>query len=364
MDDRDRIAMIDRETGGDTVIRYQLTDHLGSSTIELDDKANIISYEEYHPFGTTSYQKDNTTISQKRYKYNGKERDNETGMYYYGARYYAAWICRFVSVDPLADEYLEWSPYVYCADNPIKYIDPDGRLPFPTYYSYVLKFQSTLKEYLSLKKQNKDISHIEAYLRAYWKVRSETVHYTLDILGMVPVFGEPADAINGGIYLLEGDYVSASFSFAATLPIAGWFATSAKWTRSFIKYTMKYGDEANALVQQTVKQIDESGGVCKEIFTITKSGSYKDAITVVDDVLEDLGDDAIDYVSTAGKKTNPFYGKVVGKKSADGKRYWRIDWDEANGAHINWVNGKQKGSIPFTGGFDRAKSIIENEIMK
>jgi len=48
-------------------------------------------------------------------------------MYYYGARYYAAWTCRFVSVDPLAGKYLEWSPYVYCADNPIKYIDPDGR---------------------------------------------------------------------------------------------------------------------------------------------------------------------------------------------------------------------------------------------
>jgi RHS repeat-associated protein len=127
MDDRGRIAMIDRDTGGDTVIRYQLADHLGSSTIELDDKANIISYEEYHPFGTTSYQKHNTTISQKRYKYVGKERDNETGMYYYGARYYAAWTCRFVSVDPLAEKYPEWSPYVYCADNPVKYIDPDGR---------------------------------------------------------------------------------------------------------------------------------------------------------------------------------------------------------------------------------------------
>jgi uncharacterized protein RhaS with RHS repeats len=58
-------------------------------------------------------------------------------MYYYGARYYAAWTCRFVSVDPLADEYLEWSPYVYCADNPIKYIDPDGR----TILGYKTKFK-------------------------------------------------------------------------------------------------------------------------------------------------------------------------------------------------------------------------------
>ena len=65
--------------------------------------------------------------SQKRYKYVGKECDNETGLYYYGARYYAPWICRFVSTDPLKEKYLEWSPYVYCADSPIKFIDPDGR---------------------------------------------------------------------------------------------------------------------------------------------------------------------------------------------------------------------------------------------
>ncbi|MCT4686338.1 hypothetical protein [Vallitalea sp.] len=58
--DRDRVAMIDRETGGDTVIRYQLADYPDSSTIELDDKANIISYEEYHPFGTTSYRSGRT----------------------------------------------------------------------------------------------------------------------------------------------------------------------------------------------------------------------------------------------------------------------------------------------------------------
>jgi RHS repeat-associated protein len=126
MDDRDRIAMIDRETGGDTVIRYQLADHLGSSSIELDDKANIISYEEYHPFGTTSYQKHNTNISQKRYKYNGKERDNETGMYYYGARYYAAWTCRFVSVDPMKEERIWLTPYNYVQNNPVNRVDPTG----------------------------------------------------------------------------------------------------------------------------------------------------------------------------------------------------------------------------------------------
>ncbi|NOQ26263.1 MAG: hypothetical protein GQ564_12940 [Bacteroidales bacterium] len=110
------------------VIRYQYSNHLGSASLELDDLAEIISYEEYHPFGTTSYRsgRTETETSQKRYKYVGKERNEETRLYYYGARYYAAWICRFVSVDPLQFEYPYYTPYQYAGNKPISYIDLDG----------------------------------------------------------------------------------------------------------------------------------------------------------------------------------------------------------------------------------------------
>ena len=99
-----------------------------SACLELDQTAQIISYEEYHPFGTTSYRsgRTETEVSLKRYKYLGKERDEETGLYYYGARYYAAWICRFVSVDPLQFEYPYYTPYQYAGNKPISYIDLDG----------------------------------------------------------------------------------------------------------------------------------------------------------------------------------------------------------------------------------------------
>ena len=102
MDDTRMVAMIDRLTidNGITLstpvvsIRYQYDNHLGSASLELDQNAAIISYEEYHPFGTTSYRsgRTETEVALKRYKYVGKERDEETGLYYYGARYYAAWI--------------------------------------------------------------------------------------------------------------------------------------------------------------------------------------------------------------------------------------------------------------------------------
>jgi len=136
MDDRDRFAMIDTLTveNGTTLttpvetVRYQYSNHLGSACLELDDSAAIISYEEYHPFGTTSYRsgRNETDVALKRYKYVGKEQDEETGLYYYGARYYAAWLCRFVSVDPLQHDYPYYTPYQYAGNKPITYIDLDG----------------------------------------------------------------------------------------------------------------------------------------------------------------------------------------------------------------------------------------------
>ncbi|NLB80810.1 MAG: RHS repeat-associated core domain-containing protein, partial [Clostridiaceae bacterium] len=135
-DDEKRFAIIDTltvENGEEldpyqVTIRYQYDNHLGSACLELDGSASIISYEEYHPFGTTSYRsgRTETEVSLKRYKYCGKERDEETGLYYYGMRYYAAWICRFVSVDPLQFKYPHYTPYQYAGNKPITFIDLDG----------------------------------------------------------------------------------------------------------------------------------------------------------------------------------------------------------------------------------------------
>ncbi|MFL9836660.1 RHS repeat-associated core domain-containing protein, partial [Flavobacterium sp. ST-75] len=63
------------------------------------------------------------------FKFNGKEYDEETGNYYYGARYYDPKWSMFIGVDPLADKYPDWSSYAYCFNNPIRYVDPDGRAP-------------------------------------------------------------------------------------------------------------------------------------------------------------------------------------------------------------------------------------------
>lgn len=107
--------------------RYRLDNHLGSAAIELDENGALISYEEYHPYGTTSFQASDgaAEVSLKRYRYTGKERDEETGLYYHGARYYACWLGRWTSADP-AGTVDGTNLYLYARANPVGRMDPDG----------------------------------------------------------------------------------------------------------------------------------------------------------------------------------------------------------------------------------------------
>ena len=76
------------------------------------------------------------------YKFNGKEKDDETGLYYYGARYYTPEVSVWLSVDPLSDKYPEISPFAYCAGNPVRLIDPNG-LNIDDYFNEFGKYLGT-----------------------------------------------------------------------------------------------------------------------------------------------------------------------------------------------------------------------------
>jgi RHS repeat-associated protein len=108
--------------------RWQLDNHLGSSSCELNDNAQVISYEEYHSFGSTSFHSvdSGAEVSAKRYRYTGKERDDETGLYYYGARYYASWLGRWLSADPKRENKDGLNLYTYVKGNPTTLLDPNG----------------------------------------------------------------------------------------------------------------------------------------------------------------------------------------------------------------------------------------------
>ena len=102
-----RIALLDTrnavEDGTElSTLRYQLSNHLESVALELDGAGQVVSYEEYHPYGTTAYQAVSgaVQVAAKRYRYTGKERDGESGLYYHGARYYVCWLGRWLKPDP------------------------------------------------------------------------------------------------------------------------------------------------------------------------------------------------------------------------------------------------------------------------
>lgn len=114
-------------TSSTTLTRFQLSNHLGSAVLETDDTGAVLTYEEYYPFGSTSFQTGSgqSEVSSKRYRFTGRERDTESGLYYHHARYYASWLGRWVSCDPLGDVDGP-SLYVYARNAPIVLSDPSG----------------------------------------------------------------------------------------------------------------------------------------------------------------------------------------------------------------------------------------------
>ena len=107
--------------------KYYHTDHLGSATLITDDAADVVQQIAYLPYGEDWVDIRHHGYFGSAYKFNGKEKDDETGYSYYGARYYTDRLSIWLSVDPLADKYPHLSPYAYCADNPILYVDSDGQ---------------------------------------------------------------------------------------------------------------------------------------------------------------------------------------------------------------------------------------------
>ena len=143
-----------------TPLKYHFhSDHLGSSSLITDATGGIVQHLEYVPFGEVFIdERAATSTWSTPYKFNAKELDEETGLYYYGARYYDPKTSVWISTDPLKEKYPNMSSYVYCADNPLKFIDPDGRVLF------------LVNGWDGLSKQTKYLSNPRdfAAMKSYW----------------------------------------------------------------------------------------------------------------------------------------------------------------------------------------------------
>ena len=118
-----------RETDetGKRQLRYQMNNNLGSVSLEMDAAGLLISYEEYFPFGGTAIiaGENQKEVAIKDYRYSGKECDDSTGLYYYGARYYAPWLGRWLNADP-AGAVDGLNLFCFVGNNPVRFIDKKG----------------------------------------------------------------------------------------------------------------------------------------------------------------------------------------------------------------------------------------------
>lgn len=125
MDNQSRIVQVrvGKPFTGDATpaVKYHLGDHLGSSNVVIDEVGSWNNREEYTPYGETSF----GSFARKRYRFTGKERDEESGFYYHGARYYAPWLARWVSCDPAGTVDGE-NLYAYARSNSMRFVDPSG----------------------------------------------------------------------------------------------------------------------------------------------------------------------------------------------------------------------------------------------
>jgi RHS repeat-associated protein len=131
MDDTRPIALVEIRTMGNDgssaqLVRYQLVNHLGSSALELDELAQIINYEEYFPYGSSSYQAVRSrTETPSRHRYTGTERDEESGLYCHAFRYFAPWLGRWTAVDPAGFQD-GTNVFEFGRNNPVRFTDAAG----------------------------------------------------------------------------------------------------------------------------------------------------------------------------------------------------------------------------------------------
>ncbi|MBO7586773.1 MAG: RHS repeat-associated core domain-containing protein [Bacteroidales bacterium] len=119
-------TLTDRQDAVSTLYFYH-PDHLGSSSWITTTNGTVKQHLHYLPWGEEFVNQRSSHFDGVRYTFSAKERDAETGLTYFGARYYSSDLSIWLSVDPMAAKYPSSSPYVYCADNPVKLTDPDGR---------------------------------------------------------------------------------------------------------------------------------------------------------------------------------------------------------------------------------------------
>lgn len=111
------------------IYHFYFTDHLGNTRAVVNANGNVVQRNQYYPFGMAFAETSSSEQDKQPYQYNGKELDRRSGLnlYDYSARYMEPALGRFTTMDPLVEKYYSISPYAYCANNPMRFVDKDGK---------------------------------------------------------------------------------------------------------------------------------------------------------------------------------------------------------------------------------------------
>ena len=182
-------------------------DHLGSSSWITFTDGEAVQHLHYLPFGEDLVNQQHAVIG-AMYTFSAKEKDTETGYSYFGSRYYSSDLSIWLSVDPQSDKYPSLSPYVYCADNPVKLVDPNGE----DFVTIIDNKNKTITIKATYYAANKDKGLLQQGIDL-WMQQSDKYSYIMEKDGQSIPY-----TIKFDLSIAEGEYAT-SFDAKSAMPM-------------------------------------------------------------------------------------------------------------------------------------------------
>ena len=246
------------------------SDHLGSTSYITDDKANITQYDAYLPYGELLVD-EHSSSEDLPYKFNGKQFDDETGLYYYGARYMDPIISLWYGVDNLTEKYVSVSSYTYCNGSPIANIDVMGMFP----KGIVVKHVETVVLYQAVGSANTlmGIPHEVTYYTF-----TESAAHLLSLAANVPITYVKNARLEEFISQPEGNCITIGSSpNNARILVSPYYLDNSKGGQDYDLWFRQFSHEVGH-----TKQIARDKGLTKYLLkTIAgyiKAGNHDDAL--------------------------------------------------------------------------------------
>ena len=250
------------------------SDHLGSTSYITDDHANITQYDAYLPYGELLVD-EHSSSEDLLYKFNGKQFDDETGLYYYGARYMDPIISLWYGVDNLTEKYVSVSSYTYCNGSPIANIDVMGMFP----KGIVVKHVETVVLYQAVGSANTlmGIPHEVTYYTF-----TESAAHLLSLVANVPITYVKNARLEEFISQPEGNCITIGGSpNNARILVSPYYLDNSKGGQDYDLWFRQFSHEVGH-----TKQIARDKGLTKYLLkTIAgyiKAGNHDDALREIE----------------------------------------------------------------------------------